>query len=348
MIKSNTALNYPVRNFDYCQISNPLYLQAGAVPGDPNMVSLREHIGAIPNPNPHLPLILLTFHPGYLAGSYEDRDYFELITPLLFAASSDKYRLRIFTVNHPGTDLPANHEVGRFQTERYSIKKQPAMIIPALRWLLQQELADEKTINLLAYGHSMGGLALAQCDLQQLAQESAQQGRQIRIAKVLSAPALILRRDVRKTLRSLDLLHGLKNSVGRLPLYEKVVTSIYRTLAPIFHKLSATTYSLNPQDSFLNLKRQNPFLLLHQGRELLQQQLPQEKLVTLLAGSHLLVYGQDRMVDSPALLKAAGDAQQQGVSVQVHKIKSLHNAEREHPQAVAAELQQIMQELLAA
>jgi hypothetical protein len=47
------------------------------------MISLREHLPWETNEDKRVPLVLLTLHPGYAAGSYEDRDYFELLSPLL-------------------------------------------------------------------------------------------------------------------------------------------------------------------------------------------------------------------------------------------------------------------------
>ena len=175
----------PVANIVPCQISRPLYLQVKTGSAGAQMISLREHKTYFPETAPCLPFVLLTLHPGYSAGSYENRDYFELLTPLLFEACAGRFRLRVFTVNHPGHDLPPESKIHRLRTDQYSIKKQPAMIVPALRWLLQHEIVEPDPINLVSYGHSMGGLALAQCDLQQLAQELAQSGRGLQIQKGL-------------------------------------------------------------------------------------------------------------------------------------------------------------------
>ena len=329
-----------------CRISQPHYLQVKAGAFGSQMISLREHIPSTPDTDPELPLVLLTLHPGYSAGSYENRDYFELLAPLLFAACTGRFRLRIYTVNHPGHDLPPESKIHRFRMGHYSIKEQPAVIVRALRWLLQHEFTTEDPISLVAYGHSMGGLALAQSDLQQLALDMVHQGRRTQIKKVLSAPAILLSREARRILRPLDALHALKHSLGHLPYYDRVATSLYRSLGPPLHRLSSNTYSLTPDDTFLNFEGQNPFLLLKQGRELLQQP-ARQKLPALLDGTDLFVYSGDRMVDSPALLRAAGYAQKQGTAVTVHIVKSKHTAERENPQAVAEKLQEIMQEMLA-
>lgn len=341
-------VNDPVVNIVPCQISSPLYLQVKTGSSGSQMISLREHKASIPEIDYSLPLVLLTFHPGFSAGSYENRDYFELLTPLLFASCAGQFRLRIFTVNHPGQDLPPKGKIRRMHTQQYSIKEQPAMIIPALRWLLQREFADEDPVYLVSYGHSMGGLALAQCDLQQLAGELAHQGRHVQPQKVLSAPALVLSREAKWNLRPLNALNTLKKTVGRLPLYEQVATGLYRGLAPTLHRFSANTFSLNPDDTFLNFRRQNPFLLLQHGRELLQQQLEPQQLCQLVDGSHVFVYSGDRMIDSPALLSAISYAKQENAAVETHIIKSMHNAERENPRAVAQQLQDIIQNMLPA
>ena len=136
--------------------------------------------------------------------------------------------------------------------------------------------------------------------------------------------------------------------MGRLPLYESVATGLYRSLAPTLHRLSANTYSLNPDDTFLNFRRQNPFLLLHQGRELLQQQPDRQQFRDLLDKSHVFVFSRDKMVDSAALLAAISYAKQQGAAVITHIIKSVHNAERENPPAVARHLQTVIHDLLSA
>lgn len=351
----------PVANIIPCQISRPLYLSAGTANAAAQMISLREHLPSTKQTSTStlaestdneadngLPLVLLTLHPGYSAGSYENRDYFELVTPLLFRACAGKLRLRVFTVNHPGHDLPPKSRIHRFRTEQYSIDKQPAMIVPALRWLLQREIVDEDPVHVVAYGHSMGGLALAQSDLDRLVEDMAQRGRRIRIKKVLSAPALFLSRQAKRTLPSLEALNALKHTLGRLPIYERLATGLFRGLAPPIHKLSAKTFSLNYDDGFLNFRRQNPFLLLQQARELLQFKPDPQQLPKLLDGTHLFVFSDDRMVDNPALLRAAGQAQQQGAAVNVHLIKSMHSAERENPHAVAQHLRGIIQDFLAA
>ncbi|MDX1415967.1 MAG: alpha/beta fold hydrolase [Candidatus Promineifilaceae bacterium] len=348
-----------------CRISKPLYLQAGSGYGPTQLISLREHLQT-PMPassastgsaaadtasegsaDQQLPLILLTLHPGYSAGSYANRDYFELLTPLLYGSCDGKYRLRIYTINHPGHDLPPESKIDRFSTERYSIKEQPAMILPALRWLLQREYAAEDQINLVSYGHSMGGLALAQTDIGQLVQDLEHQGRLLRVKKVLSAPALALSREAKRTLRPLDALNALKHSVGRLPLYERVATTLFRSLAPPLHRLSSKTFSLNPDDSFINFRRQNPFLLLQLARELVKYQLDPRRLRDYFNDTHLFVFTGDRMVDSPALLRAASLARRQGAEVEVHLIKGMHSAERENPRAIALHLHGIIQDMLA-
>lgn len=325
-----------------CRLSKPLYLQAGINAGKARMISLREHLSVQPENNPHLPLVLVTFHPGYSAGSYDNRDYFEKLTPLLFSAGRGRYRLRIFTVNHPGHDLPPGSKIERFETGQFSIKEQPALIRPALRWLLQRECAAEEALTLVAHGHSMGGLALARANLQPLVQELARKGRRLQVEKVLSAPALFLHSEPRRFLRPLDALHVLKHSLGRLPLYDQIAKAIYRALAQPLHRLRAGAYSLNPDDTFLNFHRRDPFLLLQQGRELLQHDCRSEELPDLLGGTHLLLYQNDKMVDNKALLQAAQTVQGKGVPVHVHRLKGPHSAERENPEVVVPTLHEII------
>lgn len=311
-------------------------------------MSVREHLPPHVNNDPALPLVVLTYHPGYAAGSYADRDYFELLTPLLFDCFQSCFRLRIFTINHPGYDLPHNYKVDRFDVKPYSIRSQPAIIDQVLRWLLLRYFAGENDMSLIAYGHSMGGLALAQTDLQPLHTAVANQGRRLQIQKVLSAPALILHENARKGLAQLKALKALKYTIGRLPLYESVSQTLYRSLVPTLYRRDAgKKYALNPDCNFIDFKRYNPFILLEQGLELLKLNLARENLAALLDGSQLLLCSDDRVVDSPALLQAAQHANNSGASVQVRTIDSSHNAERDDPQLIADALCPIMQPLRA-
>lgn len=329
-----------------CRVSRPLYLRAKIAPAAAHTISLREHLAWDPVEDKTLPLVLLTLHPGFAAGSYEDRDYFELISPLLFAMCREICRLRIYTVNHPGYDLSPKSSIHRFRLDPYSIDGQPASLQMALRWLLGREFGDEDQIYLVAYGHSMGGLALAQCNLQELATDVSRRGPYLQVQKVLSAPALVLSQEAKKIMGRLDVLDALKRSLGRLPLYDQVATGLYRALAPILFRLSAKTYSLNADDTFLNFGKQNPFLLLEQGRELLRLAPNREQLEGLLQGSHLILCDGDKMVDTSQLRRAAEIANETGVPVSVHTINSSHNAEREAPQLVAERLHQIIVDML--
>jgi len=49
----------------------------------------------------------------------------ERLSPLLFAAAGQAFRLRVFTVNHPGYDVPAGAAIDRYHLEAYSIRHQP-------------------------------------------------------------------------------------------------------------------------------------------------------------------------------------------------------------------------------
>ncbi len=329
-----------------CRLSSPLHLQISTEPRHRQVMSVREHLLPHANDDPALPLVVLTYHPGYAAGSYENRDYFELLTPLLFDCFQSCFRLRIFTINHPGYDLPRSYKVDRFDVAPYSIRSQPAIIEQVLRWLLLRHFAGERDISLVAYGHSMGGLALAQTDLRKLQSAVTNQGRRLQIQKVLSAPALILHENARKGLAQLKALKALKYTIGRLPLYESVSRTLYRSFVPALYRREAgKKYALNPDCTFLDFKRYNPFILLEQGLELLKLNLARENLATLLDGSQLILSSEDRVVDSPALLQAAHYANDSGAAVQVQTINSSHNAERDDPQLIVDALCPIMQPL---
>jgi hypothetical protein len=98
-----------MNNGGHYRISSPLHLQVRATQRRGQVMSVREHLPSPLEADPALPLVIITYHPGYAAGSYEDRDYFELLTPLLFEHCAGRYRLRIFTINHPGYDLPHSY-----------------------------------------------------------------------------------------------------------------------------------------------------------------------------------------------------------------------------------------------
>lgn len=329
------------------RISPPLHLQVRTEPRRGHVMSIREHLQAHEDDDPALPLVVLTYHPGYAAGSYENRDYFELLTPLLFERCRGCCRLRVFTVNHPGYDLPDSYKVDRFEMDSYSIKNQPVIIDQVLRWLLLRQFADEDDVYLVAYGHSMGGLALAQTDLRPLLTALNGNGRQVHIQKVLSAPALVLQDIARDNLGRLTVLKAIKHTFGRAPLYSVVSQSLFRGLAPLFYRRGAEKYALNPDCSFLDFPRYNPFVLLEQGLELLKLEFSEEDLANLLDGCHLILSSDDGMVDSDALLEAATEANGDGATVQVHTVDSSHNAERDDPDLIAERLCAIMQPLVA-
>jgi hypothetical protein len=326
-----------------CRLSPPLHLQIRAGRRHGQLITVREHLPAAPAEDPALPLAVITYHPGYAAGSYEDRDYFERLTPLLFASCRDCCRLRVFTVNHPGYDLPDGFKVDRHDLHMFSTRQQPGAIDQILRWLLLREFADEEELHLFAYGHSMGGLALARADMAALRMAVARQGRRAHLQKILSAPALVLQERARRNLRQLYALDRLKRTVGRVPLYELVAGSLFRGLSPILYRMAAESYSLNPDCSFMDFPRYNPFILLEQGLELLQLNFTPERLAELLHGSHLILSTDDRMVDSLALLDAARTANNSGSHVQVHHVDSSHNAERDDPELIMDVLCTILQ-----
>jgi pimeloyl-ACP methyl ester carboxylesterase len=327
-------------------LARPRYLRIPDGMGATQTISLREHL----SPDRYLdrvrPLVLLTLHPGYAAGSYGERDYFELLAPLLFQACWGRCRLRILTVNHAGYDLPPGEQIDRFDLAPFSMWRQPDVIRRVLRHVLEHDFREEERIHLVALGHSMGGLALAQCDLQQLARDAARSGRQLTVQKILSAPAFILSREAKKNMDRLNVLHTLKQSVGRLPWYGPVAKSLYSRIAPTLYRRDARRYSLNPDCSFADFSQYDPFLLLQQGRELLELDLGLEEIAGILAGSHLLVPTGDDMIDFRRLLLAALLANKNGSTVSVHTIDAPHNAERERPQVIAERLYGLMLKMI--
>ena len=86
-------------------LAPPTYLRLSTPPFDGAYVCVREH--APPRPSTHRdgPLVLLTFHPGFIAGSCGEWDYFAELSTRLFALEP-RHRLRVFTINHPGYDHP--------------------------------------------------------------------------------------------------------------------------------------------------------------------------------------------------------------------------------------------------
>jgi pimeloyl-ACP methyl ester carboxylesterase len=230
--------------------------------------------------------------------------------------------------------------------ETFSIHHQPAIIEQVLRWLLLHHFADERELILIPYGHSMGGLALAQSDLGPLQAAVASQGRDLRIQKVLSAPAFVLREEARQNFNKLSMLKSIKRTFGRIPLYERLAQSLFTALAPILYRRSAENYSLNPDCSFIDFRRYNPFVLLDQGLELLNLNYGRDHLAALLDGSHLVLCHDDGMVDSAVLQSATRHANSNGASVKVHEIDSSHNPERDDPHLILDAMCTIVQPLI--
>jgi pimeloyl-ACP methyl ester carboxylesterase len=332
------------------RISSPLHLQFKASRRRKQIMSVREHLPPSLNDDPSLPLIVLTYHPGYAAGSYADRDYFELLTPRLFDYCGGRYRLRVFTINHPGYDLPDNYRINRSDMETFSIRHQPAIIEQVLHWLLLRHFAGEQKIFLIPYGHSMGGLALSHTNLQHLQTAAAGRGCSLQIQKVLSAPAFILQDGVRQSFDKIKALKTLKTTFGRLPLYERVTQGLFNALAPTIYRRDAGKYALNPDCNFVDFRRYNPFILLDQGLELLRLNYSLERVAALLSGSHLILSSDDGMVDSDALLSAARHANSNGdgTTVQIHTVNSSHNAERDDPDMIRDTMCTIVQPLITA
>jgi hypothetical protein len=263
----------------------------------------------------------------------------------LYQACWGECRLRIVTINHLGYDPPPGETIDRFALDPYSVFNQPAVISAVLRRLMRHDFVAEERVHLLAYGHSMGGLALAQCDLQPLFEEMRCEGRQLTARKVLSAPALTLSQGAKENMGWLTVLHTLKHTVGRVPLYAPVAKGLFKTMAPILYRRDARHYSLNPDCSFTDFRRYDPFLLLRQGRELLQLDLELEELAVLLDGATLFLPVEDQMVDVGRLLRAAELARAHRLDVTVEPIDAPHNAERERPQQVAQRLYKIVADL---
>lgn len=337
--RTNQAARLPVR------LSDPIYLRLNSAPFARTLLSIREHLPPPPAARPGQPLILLTFHPGYLAGSYADRDYFERLSPLLFQWMQDCCRLRIFTVNHPGYDQPQGAMIDRFRLQPYSIRHQPLAMEAALSWLFQTQLAQEEQIVWIAYGHSMGGLALSQFQPAALIQMLARRGRRLYVTKALSAPALYVHPQAREMAGRLDALHTLKLTAGRLPLYGPVATSLYQAFAPLFYRRDAARFSIGAWREFGgDFGRLDPFVLLEQGRELLRFRPMAAGGPDLLADTHVILGQQDGMIDLPATGALIEAARQEGHRVTRHDIDSTHLLELDAAEAVAWEIWQIISE----
>lgn len=312
-------------------LSPPLYLRLNSGPFDRTPVSIREYFPQPKSPSPDGPLLLITFHPGYLTGSYQQRDYFERIAPLLVRQAPGCFHLRLFTINHPGYDLPTSHVVDRFQLEPYRVKHQPRAMARALEWLFQKKLAQEKDIHWIAYGHSMGGLALSRFRPATVQRRLADQGRRLHFIKILSAPAFYLHPHLQTIIGQLDGLHLLKHTVGRLPFYEPVATGLYLAFAPYFFRRDAARYSIEAFSDFGDYRRMNPFVMLEQGRELLRFPVMEAGGPDLLADTHVILGRQDGMLDLPATRDFINTGRERGLSITLHALDSTHLLELDTP-----------------
>lgn len=325
----------------------PIYLRLTAPPFAGATLCLREHRPRRPAGPAAGPLVLLTFHPGYIAGSYDEWDYFERLSPRLFAAAAGQHRLRVFTVNHPGYDVPLGAAFDRFRLDDYSIYRQPQAMRAALRWLLDGPLAAEQDVVWVAYGHSMGGLALSQCQTEALAAEMAAAGRRLRVTRVLSAPAFCIQPRARAILAQLEVLHALKLTLGRLPLYAPVATGLFRSFAPLFYRAGAAQFSIGGLRGYRGFRRLNPFILLEQGRELLRLEAGDVCGPDTLADAHVMLARQDGMVDYAATRALIDQAQRAGHAVTLHDVGNSHLLEVDAPAAVAGILLDIIAAALA-
>ena len=328
-------------------LAPPTYLRLTAPPFDGAYVCVREHRPARPLGHTAGPLVLLTFQPGFIAGSQGQWDYFARVSARLFREIGAGYRLRVFTVNHPGYDHPPGAAIDRFRLEPYSIRRQPEAMRAAMRWLLDGPLAGEDDVVWVAYGHSMGGLALSQCQTEALVAEMAAAGRRLRPARILSAPAFCLRPQARAIIGQLDALHVLKLTVGRLPLYAPVATGLYRSFAPLFYRLSAAQFSIGGLGGFTGFRRLNPFVLLEQGRELLRLEAADVCGPDTLAGAHVILGRQDGMVDCAATQAHIDAARRQGHRVEAYNVDSSHLLELDAPDVAAGIVRRVIDEATA-
>ncbi len=328
-------------------LAAPIYLRLTPPPFDGAYLCIREHQPRRLPARADGPLVVVTFHPGFIAGSYGEWDYFERLSPLLFAAAGAAFRLRVFTVNHPGYDVPSRAAIDRYHLEAYSIRHQPQAMRAGLRWLLDDPLANEAGIIWIAYGHSMGGLALSQCQTEALVEEMAAAGRRLRPTRVLSAPAFCLQPEARAALSRLDVLHAMKLTLGRLPLYAPVATGLFRAFAPLFYLAGADRFTIGGLRGFGGYGRLNPFILLEQGRELLRLEPDDVCGPDTLADAHVLLSRQDGMVNWQATHDLIATARRDGHRVRHYDLDSTHLMEVDQPQAVAGILRQIIAAALA-
>ena len=328
-------------------LAPPTYLRLGAPSFDGAYVCVREHRPPRPPGRAEGPLVLLTFHPGFIAGSYDEWDYFAQVAAQLFRQLADGHRLRAFTLNHPGYAHPPGATIDRFHLEAYSIRRQPEAMRAAMTWLLNGPLAGERDVVWVAYGHSMGGLALSQCQTEALVGQMAAAGRRLRPARVLSAPAFCLQPQARAVVGQLDALHALKLTLGRLPLYEPLATGLYRSFAPFFYRLSAPQFSIGGLGGFTGFRRLNPFVLLEQGRELLRLEAADVCGPDTLADAHVILARQDGMIDCAATQMLIDAARRQGHRVGLHDVDSTHLLELDAPAVAAGIVWQVIAEAAA-
>lgn len=328
-------------------LAPPVYLRLGAPSLDGAYVCVREHRPPQPTSPTGGPLVLLTFHPGFIAGSYDEWDYFAGLAAELFQTAGAGHRLRAFTLNHPGYAHPPGAAIDRFHLEAYSIRRQPEAMRAAMTWLLNGPLADEPEVVWVAYGHSMGGLALGQCQTEALVEQMAAAGRRLRPARILSAPAFCLHPQARAVIGQLDALHVLKLTLGRLPLYAPVATGLYRSFAPLFYRLSAPQFAIGGLGGFTGFRRLNPFVLLEQGRELLRLEADDVCGPDTLADAHVILARQDGMIDCAATRALIDAARRQGQRVHHHDVDSTHLLELDAPAAAAGIVRQVIAEAVA-
>ena len=318
------------------RLSAPVYLRLNGASADKAVMSVREHLAPAATGRSDAPLVVITLLPGFLIGSYADRDYFEILAPLLFQSLSGACRLRIFTVNHPGYDLPAGQRVDHRDLRPYSIHRQPAAMHAAFSWVFDHLLADEPQIHWLAYGHSMGGLALSRYAPDALVDHLAREGRRLAFTRILSAPSFCLHARALAILDQLEALQTIRKRFGRLPLYAPLATGLYRAFAPLFYRREAERFSIGALADYGDFRALDPFVLLTQGQELLQLSPQAVGGPRLLDGTHLILAAGDGMVDleeTRAFVAAARDA---GHTVETYLVDSTHLLERDDPDAVVA------------
>jgi hypothetical protein len=325
------------------QLLAPIYLRLKEAPFNGTMLAIREHLSSGAQARPDGPLIALTFHPGYITGSCPDWDYFSHLAQLLFQCAGDERRLRVFTVNHPGYNYPRGAAIDRYSLEPYSIRHQPLAMEAAFSWLFEEQLAQEREILWIAYGHSMGGLALSLYQPVALAERLAGQDRRLRLSKILSAPAFCIDPRARAIVDQLDVLHLLKHTLGRLPLYAPVATGLFRALAPLFYRLSADSFSIGALRNFRAFRQLDPFVLLEQGRELLRFEVSTGCRLDTLADTHVILGRRDGMIDLPATRDFLDAARREGHTVTHYDVDSTHLLELDAPEEAAAIIRRVIE-----